>query len=241
VLPQRLADRSSSGVAAPPPAGEERPPPPASPSGARSTSEIAMPPHGDSNPFDRPPRQFAEPVLCALHEIPLAIWITDPLGRVRWMNNAATSLLGPGAGFHFSRFVAPESVANAREMFARKVHGRVDSTVQQLTLNAAAGRVAAELTSVPMREEGKVIGVITLIRPHRLGEGADRRRPQPPLTRRQHEVLELLAHGRSTTEIARALQLSKETVRNHIRNLMAELGVRTRLEAVVTAFRNGWL
>jgi len=54
-------------------------------------------------------------------------------------------------------------------------------------------------------------------------------------------VLELLAHGRSTAEIAQALQISEQTVRNHIRHLLAELNVRTRLEAVVTAFRNGWL
>jgi DNA-binding NarL/FixJ family response regulator len=54
-------------------------------------------------------------------------------------------------------------------------------------------------------------------------------------------VLELLAQGHSTARIAAELQIADETARNHVRLLLAELGVHTRLEAVVVAFRNGWL
>ena len=86
-----------------------------------------------------------------------------------------------------------------------------------------------------------MIGVITFISASEEGGEARRRRRKPRLTPRQHQVLELLAHGRSTGEIAQALQISENTVRNHIRHLLSELGVRTRLEAVVVAFRNGWL
>jgi DNA-binding NarL/FixJ family response regulator len=60
--------------------------------------------------------------------------------------------------------------------------------------------------------------------------------PLPPhLTPRQTEVLRLLKRGSSTEQIAQELQLSTETVRNHVRHLLRALGVHTRLEAVAVA------
>ena len=59
--------------------------------------------------------------------------------------------------------------------------------------------------------------------------------PLPHLTPRQVEVLRLLEQGRSTRQIADELQLSTETVRNHIRRLFHALGVHSRLEAVAAA------
>ena len=59
------------------------------------------------------------------------------------------------------------------------------------------------------------------------------------LSRRELEVLQLLAEGRSTAEVAEELILSVNTVRNHITHLMAKLGVRSRLEAVNAAVRRG--
>ena len=61
--------------------------------------------------------------------------------------------------------------------------------------------------------------------------------PHPHLTQRQGEVLRLLELGRSTEQIADELQLSIETVRNHVRALLRALGVHTRLEAVAVARR----
>jgi DNA-binding CsgD family transcriptional regulator len=186
-------------------------------------------------------RRLDGPLMDALGDMPVAIWIADRLGRVRWLNRAARDLLSARPGVHFSRFVAPEEVGDARERFARKIHGSLDSTVQRLTLNAVAGLVDAELTSVPIRDGSHVIGVMTLVRADEQRVDAPRRRAKPRLTPRQHQVLELLAHGRSTAEIAQALQITEDTVRNHIRYLLAALRVRSRLEAVVVAFRNEWL
>jgi DNA-binding NarL/FixJ family response regulator len=59
------------------------------------------------------------------------------------------------------------------------------------------------------------------------------------LTTREREVLDLLAHGRSTEEIQAALFLSQHTVRNHVRNVLNKLHARTKLEAVVIAARSG--
>ena len=58
---------------------------------------------------------------------------------------------------------------------------------------------------------------------------------------REREVLQLLADGRSVSEIAGCMELSTHTVRNHIRRAMKHLGVHTRLDAVVAAARAGIL
>jgi two-component system response regulator DevR len=59
------------------------------------------------------------------------------------------------------------------------------------------------------------------------------------LTVREQEVLELLASGKTGSEIAEDLHIAPLTVRTHIRNLMSKLGVHSRLEAVTFAMKNG--
>lgn len=59
------------------------------------------------------------------------------------------------------------------------------------------------------------------------------------LTQRQLEILQLLADGKSTSEVAEALHISKTTVRNHIARLLTMLGVHTRLQAIMAASRLG--
>lgn len=61
------------------------------------------------------------------------------------------------------------------------------------------------------------------------------------LTRRETEVLHLLAAGESTTAISNRLTLSSHTVRNHIRGVLTKLCVHSRLEAVLEAQRLGLL
>jgi DNA-binding NarL/FixJ family response regulator len=57
------------------------------------------------------------------------------------------------------------------------------------------------------------------------------------LTRRQREILQLLANGESTTVAARELGLSEETVKTHTKNAVARLGARNRTHAVAIALR----
>lgn len=57
------------------------------------------------------------------------------------------------------------------------------------------------------------------------------------LTRRQRQILQLLADGESTTVAARALDLSEETVKTHTKNALARLGARNRTHAVAIALR----
>jgi DNA-binding NarL/FixJ family response regulator len=57
------------------------------------------------------------------------------------------------------------------------------------------------------------------------------------LTRRQREILQLLADGGSTSAAARELGLSEETVKTHTKNVLARLGARNRTHAVAIALR----
>ncbi|HEU4759074.1 MAG TPA: PAS domain S-box protein [Dehalococcoidia bacterium] len=77
---------------------------------------------------------------------------------------------------------------------------------------------------------------------HRPGEGATEREaggpypaPVPRLTRREMEVMRLLASGTSPPAMARTLGITVATVRNHIEHILGKLGVHNRLEAVVYA------
>ncbi len=60
-----------------------------------------------------------------------------------------------------------------------------------------------------------------------------------PLTPREMDVLRLLAQGQSNKEIARALHLVEETVKSHVRHILAKLGVQSRTQAVLAAIRLG--
>lgn len=53
------------------------------------------------------------------------------------------------------------------------------------------------------------------------------------LTKREREVFLLLVENKSTKEIAKDLEISEKTVRNHISNVMQKLGVKGRAAAVV--------
>jgi len=62
-----------------------------------------------------------------------------------------------------------------------------------------------------------------------------------PLTKRELEVLRLIAKGWSNREIAKELFISKRTVRFHVGNILGKFGVGSRTEAVVEGVKRGWV
>ena len=61
------------------------------------------------------------------------------------------------------------------------------------------------------------------------------------LTEREREILGFIAEGLTNAAIAERLVVSVNTVRNHVANLLAKLGARSKLEALSIAIREGLL
>lgn len=66
-----------------------------------------------------------------------------------------------------------------------------------------------------------------------------RRGPQPSITPREIQVLELIAQGMRNKEIGATLGITLETVQVHVKNILAKLGVQDRTAAIAAAVRRG--
>lgn len=169
----------------------------------------------------------------ALEHINIPSYVLDHVGVIRWMNQAARRRVGNQVGRQFTSVVAPDETRRAREVFARRLLGKTDGRDTSVAVVDEAGdRIRVEISSVPLRRGDRVIGVFGQVsdvieEPHS--------HPDLHLTPRQAEVLQLLERGRSTTQIADELHLSRETVRNHVRHLLHAVGATSRLEAVAVA------
>jgi DNA-binding NarL/FixJ family response regulator len=70
-------------------------------------------------------------------------------------------------------------------------------------------------------------------------EGVPDRKDLAELTVREREVLAEVGSGLSNTEIAALLHISEATVKTHVGHIMAKLGLRDRIQAVVYAYETG--
>ena len=82
---------------------------------------------------------------------------------------------------------------------------------------------------------GKLFSALRDLLRHQ-GSAAGRR---PELTGRELEILGLVGAGKTSREIADELYISENTVRNHVRNILDKLGMKSRFEAVNWAHREG--
>ena len=129
----------------------------------------------------------------------------------------------------------------------------IDSLKQALALGGKSGYVRI------FADEGlRLLHIFEQYRPH-LGASTpylnlllsimrdDTPRPAPhrtdlvPLTRRELDVLQLMAAGNSNQEIAAELVLTLNTVKKHVANILGKLGVANRTQAVMLARKLGWI
>ena len=145
-------------------------------------------------------------------------------------------------GRHFTDPLPPEARGNVAAQFRRAVERGEPTDFETVFVDAGGHLRGVRAQHLPLRHAEAIVGVLILAfdvrKPPSKPIGLE---PHPHLTPRQREVLDLLASGLSTSEIARELALSPETVRNHLRGVFRELHAHARLEAIATAQRLGLL
>jgi PAS domain S-box-containing protein len=170
----------------------------------------------------------------------------DVEGRFVHVNAAAERASGHSKaellGGHFTDLLHPEARKAVVAQFRRAVERGEPTHFETVFIDAAGHLRGVGAQHLPLRDGDTIVGVLIL--------AFDVRRPpsepirvkaDPRLTSRQRQILELVASGLSTAEVAKELTLSSETVRNHLRSVFRELGVHNRVEAIVAAQRIGLL
>ena len=179
-------------------------------------------------------RRIAPDLAPSIEKLTVPAYILDRNSTVRWMNAAAVARFGDLRGKRITQIVDPADAALARQEYAAKLLGTQETSEGTVTIRAADGtRQVVEISSTQLLEEGSIVGIFGLANPAE--EPVPVAADSPHLTPRQLDVLRYLAAGHSTTAIATKLGISIDTVRNHIRGIMARLEVHTRLEAVIRA------
>jgi DNA-binding CsgD family transcriptional regulator len=193
-----------------------------------------------------PHTAFAAGLRRAVDELPTPAYYIDRQRRLRWLNVAGLELLGKKVGQPFIRAVAPEDVNAARNHLARRMLGDAPKEFHLTLIDRTGGRVRTHLVSVPITVEGEIVGIFGLAcgmagPSHESGRQARPESEWQLPTPRQLEVLRLLAGGLETSVIAARLGVVESTARNHVRGLLRELGVHSRLQAVIRGYQIGLL
>ena len=184
------------------------------------------------------------------------LWLVDSLvvpaslhdveGRFVHMNAAAERASGHSnaalLGHHFTELVLGEAREQVEAQFRRAVERGEPTDFETAFIDASGHLRGTRAQHLPLRDGDAIVGVLILaFDVRRPPSDPIHLEPDPHLTPRQREILNLVASGLSTEEVARELTLSTETVRNHLRNAFKELRVHNRVEAIAAARRLGLL
>ncbi|HEY6149393.1 MAG TPA: LuxR C-terminal-related transcriptional regulator [Gaiellaceae bacterium] len=175
----------------------------------------------------------------ALEALRIPAYIVDLERRIRWQNAASVELVGDLRGRPDDNVgLDPKDVGLARDAFARKLNGEAHTQVEVGVKRRDGTPMRVSVNSVPVKDrDGVMIGSFGLVQV--LGEAELPAESMPSLSPREHETLTLLAAGSSTVQMAEAMGISTETVRNHVKRVLKALGARSRLEAVAKGRRAG--
>jgi len=171
-------------------------------------------------------RVDTEPIRASLRAAQgaLAVARGDHRGAARHLEDAADLYLRGGAPFEASRTrleLAAELAQVQQQGRARREASQATEALERLGAARAAQRgrdLLADLEARPVRTAAKAA-----------------------LTKRQLEILRLVAQGASNGEIARRMSLSEHTVKRHVANILTKLDLPTRAAAAAHAAREGLL
>lgn len=136
-----------------------------------------------------------------------------------------------------SDFAADITIANLDAQDRREVDAKSITAV----LTLGAGMNARVRIQAEGPDEARAIAALMSAIENGLGEDVANLQAGPRPTRRQLQILKLMADGFSQKQVARRLGLSDHTVRHHVSRLYATLGVHDSAHAVMSAVRAGLL
>ncbi len=191
-----------------------------------------------------------------VHEVGTAVWVCDPHGNVTFLNERARLLFGQGAETH-ERILCHRLVGGtdaAGERFCRPnclvlAQARRGEPLEPLMLRSGTGERWILIFLIPLSPPDRgtpwvvhcacdvdraqrVENYLTQVAGRSGQRSPDKAGPLLSLTQREREILGMLAADRDQKEIARSLFVSYTTVRNHVRHILAKLGVHSIHEAV---------
>jgi DNA-binding CsgD family transcriptional regulator/PAS domain-containing protein len=190
-----------------------------------------------------------------------ASWVTGPSGRIVYMNERAAELLGADVGNATGRPChevvasrtatgAPFCASRCRVVAECDGGGEVAPHEVQVGGRGGGGRHWLQMTSIPIESPDRarrwivhiahVLDRSRRIELHMARVAArseeirevDEARARRPLSPREREVLELLAHDVELRQVAARLGITYVTVRNHVQHVLAKLGAHSVEEAV---------
>ena len=138
-------------------------------------------------------------------------------------------------GCHVMSLVKLGDPVQSFDMLTRTKAGR-PIWINLSTLTMPAGQPGGPLTVHLFRDVTTTKELLGLVR-ERLTAPPAAEATGDPLTRRELEILRMIATGVSTKAAADKLHVSSATVRNHVQNILGKLGAHSRLEAVAMATR----
>ncbi|MDQ6798794.1 MAG: response regulator transcription factor [Actinomycetota bacterium] len=144
-----------------------------------------------------------------------------------------------GAGNCLDALGQPYPAAYARMREAEALLSRRARSPRAADALRAAHRMASDLGAVPFQRQIEELASRARIS---LADDAQEVPSTPPdalgdLTRREREVLALVAEGRSNREVAEALFISEKTASVHVSHILAKLGVQSRIQASAVLHR----
>jgi PAS domain S-box-containing protein len=194
---------------------------------------------GESGPDDG----YAHVFWTAFRRSANAMFVVDLDRRIVAVNDAGTALAGRSADALTGERVATllddpaeapdDAVWRAQvlrgESFGRRRVRRPDGSTRVVDFAMRASRAG-----------GSVLVLGVCLRDRAAG-GSGPAHQSAPLTKREQEIVHLIALGEVTPEICAALHIAPDTVRTHVRNAMAKTGARTRAQLIAIVLTEGLL